>query len=127
MLLLIVLSYYYYYYYRVLPSQVSYGWIGWVGVGIKYSKPFVCICKHTAYGGAAKLKVGWFPPGECFLALGFALLPVSYSFQSRQRHQPDPRTLNEYTPRQYWSANFILLPVLLSANFIYESLCESES
>ena len=39
------------------------GWIGWVGVGIKYSKPLVCICKHTAtririYGGAAQLEVG---------------------------------------------------------------------
>ena len=33
---------------RVLPSQVSYGLIGWEGVGIKYSKPFACICKHTA-------------------------------------------------------------------------------
>ena len=33
---------------RVLPLQASYGWIGWVGVGIKFSKPFVCICKHTA-------------------------------------------------------------------------------
>ena len=30
---------------RVLPSQVSYGWIG---VGIKRSKPFVCICTHMA-------------------------------------------------------------------------------
>ena len=40
--------------------QVSYGLIGWVGVGIKYSKLFVCICKHTAtcyaYGGAAQLR-----------------------------------------------------------------------
>ena len=95
---------------RVLPSQVSYGWIGWVGVGIKYSKPFDCICKHTA----ARIRIlrgcpagGRFPPGECFLALGFALLPVSYSLQSRQRPQPDPRTLDEFTPRQYWSANFI--------------------
>ena len=57
---------------RVLPSQVSYGWIGWVGVGIKYSKPFDCICKHTA----ARIRIlrgcpagGRFPPGECFLAL----------------------------------------------------------
>ena len=33
---------------RVLPSQVSYGLIGWVGVGIEYSKSFLCICKHTA-------------------------------------------------------------------------------
>ena len=32
---------------RVLPSQVSYELIGGVGVCIKYSKPFVCICKHT--------------------------------------------------------------------------------
>ena len=64
---------------RALPSQVSYGWIGWVGVGIQYSKPFVCICKHTA----TRIRIwrgcpggGRFPPGECFLALGFALLPV---------------------------------------------------
>ena len=47
------------------------------------------------------------PQIECFLALGFALLPVSYSLQSRQRPQPNPRTLDEYTPHQYWSANFI--------------------
>ena len=33
---------------RVLTSQMSNGLIGWVGVGIKYSKPFVCICNHTA-------------------------------------------------------------------------------
>ena len=33
---------------RCHRSQVSYGLIGWVGIGIKYSKPFVCICKHTA-------------------------------------------------------------------------------
>ena len=58
-----------------------------------------------AYGGAAGCPAGGrFPPGECFMALGFALLPVSYSLQSRQ---PDPRTPDEYTPRQYWSANFI--------------------
>ena len=43
---------------------LCYGLIGWVGVGIKYSKPFFCICKHTAtrphaydaYGGAAQLR-----------------------------------------------------------------------
>ena len=33
---------------RVLPSQVSYGLICWVGAGIKYSELFVCICKHAA-------------------------------------------------------------------------------
>ena len=33
---------------RKLPSQVSYGLIGRLGLGIKYSKPFVCICKHSA-------------------------------------------------------------------------------
>ena len=27
--------------------------------------------------------------------------------QSRQRPQPNPRTLDEYTPHQYWSAKFI--------------------
>ena len=52
---------------------------------------------------------GRFPPGEYFLALGFALLPVSYSLQFRQRPQPNPRTLDEYTPHQYWSATFIKL------------------
>ena len=77
---------------------------GWVGVGIKYSKPFVCICKHAA----TRIRVriwrgcpagGRFPPGECFLALGFALPPVSYwsanftrhftfAYQSRQRVNP---------------------------------------
>ena len=50
---------------------------------------------------------GRFPPGECFPALSFALLPVSSTLQSRQRPRPNPRTLDEYTPRQYWSANFI--------------------
>ena len=74
--------------------------------------PFVCICKHTA----TRIRIwrgcpagGRFPPGECFLVLGFALLPVS-SLQSRQRPQPNPRTLDEYTPHQYWSANFIHSP-----------------
>ena len=57
---------------------------------------------HVLYSPAG----GRFPPGECFLALGFALPPVSYSLQSRQRPQPNPRTLGEYTPHQYWSANF---------------------
>ena len=47
---------------------------------------------------------GRFPHVECFLALCFALPPVSYSLQSRQRPQPNPRTLDEYTPRQNWSA-----------------------
>ena len=74
---------------------------------------FVCICKHTA----TRIRIwqgcpagGRFPPGECFPALGFALLPLSYVLQSRQHPQPDPRTLDEYTPRQYWSANFIQHP-----------------
>ena len=34
---------------QLTHSQVSYGFTGWVGVRInsyKYSKPFVCICKH---------------------------------------------------------------------------------
>ena len=99
---------------RVLPSQASYGWIGWVGVGIKYSKPFVCICKHTA----TRIRIwrgcpagGRFPHGECFLALCFALPPVSYSLQSRQRPQTNPRTLDEHTHCQNWSA--IYIPVWL--------------
>ena len=50
------------------------------------------ICKHTA----TRIRICRFPPGECFLALGFALLPMSYSLQSQQRPQPDPRTLDEY-------------------------------
>ena len=65
---------------RVLPSQVSYGLIGWVGAGVKYSKPFVCICKHTA----TRMRVWrgcpagrWLTHGECFLALGLAPQPVS--------------------------------------------------
>ena len=48
--------------------QVSYGLIGCVGVGINYSKPFVCICKHTrirfwqgcpAEVGNLKVSVSW--------------------------------------------------------------------
>ena len=35
--------------------------------------------------------------------------PVSYSLQFRHRPQTNPRTLDEYTSRQYWSANFILI------------------
>ena len=52
---------------------------------------------------------GRFPPDECFLALGFALplMSMSYSLQSWQHPQPNPRTLDEYTPHQYWSANFV--------------------
>ena len=84
------------------------GLIGWVGVRIKYSKPFIYICKHTATriwrGCPAE---GRLPHGECFLALSFALQPVFYSLQSRQRPQPNPRTLDEYTPHQYWSAIYI--------------------
>ena len=90
------------------PMAGSYGWIGWLGIGIKFSKPFVC--KHIA----TRIRIwrgcpagGRFPPGECFLALGFALSPVASSLQSRQCPQPDPRTLDEYTPRPYWSDNFI--------------------
>ena len=69
------------------------------------------LCKHTA----ARIRIWWgcpaggrFPPGECFLALSFALSHVASSLQSRQRPQPGPRTLDEYTPRQYWLADFIL-------------------
>ena len=36
-------------------------------------------------------------------------IQLLHSRQSRQRPQPNPRTLDEYTPRQYWSANFILV------------------
>ena len=60
---------------------------------------------HT-HGGAAQLEVGSLPVSVSWPS-GFALLLVSYSLQSRQRPQPDLRTLDEYTPRQYWSANFI--------------------
>ena len=71
----------------VLPSQVSYGLIGWVGVGFKYSKSFVCIRKHTVtqphtlQGCPAE---GRLPHGECYPALSFELQPVSYSLQFRQ-------------------------------------------
>ena len=79
---------------------------------MKYRKPFVCICKHTStriciYGRAAQLDLGSLPV-SVFLALGFALLPMSYPLQFRQRPQPDPMTLDEYTPHQYWSTNFII-------------------
>ena len=48
--------------------------------------------------------------GECFLGLGFsqytpALCSTHYSSGNAL---PNPRTLDEYTPHQYWSANFIL-------------------
>ena len=67
---------------RVLPSQVSYGLIGGVGVVINYSKLFVCICKHTA----SRIRIWRGCPVEVgyhtyFLALGFALQPISCSLQ----------------------------------------------
>ena len=65
---------------RALPSQVSYGWIGWVGVGIKYSKPFVCICKHTA----TRIRIGRGCPAE----VGY--LPVSASWPSALHCNPCP-------------------------------------
>ena len=69
-------------------AQVSYGLIGGVGVGIKYSKPFVCICKHSAtcirIWRGCPAEVGCLPVS---VALGFALQPVSYSLQSRQPYR----------------------------------------
>ena len=50
------------------------------------------------------------PHGECFLGLGFtqhtpALCSTHCS--SGNVFLPNPRTLDEYTPHQYWSAHFI--------------------
>ena len=39
-----------------------------------------------------------------FLALGFALQPVSYLLQSRQCSHPNPSNLDRYTHCQDWSA-----------------------
>ena len=66
--------------YWVLPSQVSYGLIGGVGVGIKYSKPFVCICRHTA----TRIRIGRGCPAE----VGY--LPVSASWPSALHCNPCP-------------------------------------
>ena len=48
--------------------------------------------------------------------------------------QPNPRTLDEYTPHQYWSANFILLLSLILFSyrcswcaFLLAGVCEPES
>ena len=77
---------------RVLPSQVSYGLIGWVGAGVKYrySKPFVCICKHTA----TRMRVWRGCPagrrlthGECSWPSALHLSPCPYSLQSLQLSQ----------------------------------------
>ena len=76
---------------RVLPSQVSYGligWVGvykvadqfWVGVCIKYSKPFVCICKHTA----TRIRI----LRGCTAEVGY--LTVSVSWPSALRCNPCP-------------------------------------
>ena len=43
--------------------------------------------------------------GKYFLALSFALQPVSYSLQSRQRPHPDSSNLDGCTLRQNWSAH----------------------
>ena len=88
------------------------GWVGApMGVGMKYSKPFACICKHTAtpihIWRGCPAEVGYLTVSayECFLDLGFALQPVSYSLQSGQRSHPNPSTLDVDTLRQDWSAN----------------------
>ena len=49
------------------------------------------------------------PHGACFLALGFALQPVSYSLQSRHRPHPNSSNLDEYALCQNWSANLHIL------------------
>ena len=79
--------------------QVSYGLVGVVGIGRKYSKPLVCISTllhhyrtcHTAthtctphVWRSCPTEVS-IPHGESFLALGFDY-PLFYSLQSRHRY-----------------------------------------
>ena len=74
------------------------------------SLPFVCTQPHAyAYGGAAQLEVGSLPVSVSWPS-ALHCHPCLTHCSSRQRPQPDPRTLDEYTPRQYWPANFISLP-----------------
>ena len=52
------------------------------------------------------------PHGECFLGLGFAQHTPALCSTHRSSGNvilPNPRTLDEYTPHQYWSANFIIV------------------
>ena len=89
-------------------------------VGRKCSKPLVCICTmlqlcicHTATHTHAHIWRSWsnkvsLPQGECFLGLGFARhTPALCSTHCSNVILPNPRTLIEYTPHQYWSDNFI--------------------
>ena len=106
----------YYYELMVLPSQVNYGWIGWVGVGIKCSKPLSAYASTQphAYGGAAQLEVGSLPVSVSWSSALHCYLRCVFPLQSRQRPQPNPRTLmsTPRTPHQYWSANFIQIEEL---------------
>ena len=83
----------------------------YIYVGIKYSKPLVCLCKHTAIhvriwrGCPAG---GRLPHVTYFLALSFALQPVSYSLQSRQRCPTVPTP----TPTQNWSATLYSIIIM---------------
>ena len=94
---------------RVLPSQVSYGLIGRVGVGNKYSKPFVCICKHTA----TRIHIWRGCPAEVRAEVGY--LVVRFSWLSALHcnpcpapcspsPNPTPGHLMDITLRQDWSA-----------------------
>ena len=96
---------------RVLPSQVSHGLIGWVGVGIKYRKPFVCICKHTA----TRIRIWRGCPAEVRAEVGY--LAVRFSWPSALHcnpcpapcspgnlPNPTPEPLMDITLRQDWSA-----------------------
>ena len=80
--------------------------IGWMDVGMKCSKLFVCICKHTA----TRIRIRRGGPSEVgYLMVSaswpsalhkFALQPVSYSLQSRQRPHPKSSNLDGYALRQ---------------------------
>ena len=61
------------------------------------------ICKHKhVLHTTSKKKYSIKSIMNYFLALGFALQPMSCSLQSLQRPQPNPRTLDGFTLCQDW-------------------------
>ena len=84
---------------RVLPLQVSYGLIGWV----KYSKSFVCICKHTA----TRIRIWRGCPAEVGAAVGY--LAVRFSWLSALHCNPCPAPLDGYYPPSRLVSNYIWL------------------
>ena len=58
--------------------------ISWVVIGIKYSKPFVCTCKHTA----TRIRIWRGYPAEVRAEVGY--LAVCFSWPSALHCNPCP-------------------------------------